>query len=97
MNNITVIGLDNKTQKVEFSDGDNLMELLRDAGYDEIIAMCGGCCSCATCHVHITDQEKFSLNPREEDEQNLVEMADTLMPDIVNRGSIWHGDPNCRS
>ncbi len=24
-----------------------------DAGIDELLALCGGCCSCATCHVHV--------------------------------------------
>ncbi len=52
------------------------MEVLRDAGYDEIMALCGGCCSCATCHVKIADQAAFGLPPIEEDEQVLVSMAD---------------------
>lgn len=52
------------------------MEVLRDAGYDEIMALCGGCCSCATCHVKIEDQASFLLPPVEEDEEVLVSMAD---------------------
>jgi len=29
------------------------MEAIRDSGIDEIAAIRGGCCSCATCHVHV--------------------------------------------
>lgn len=52
------------------------MEVLRDAGYEEIVAMCGGCCSCATCHVKIAKQASYQLSPIEEDEEILVSMAD---------------------
>lgn len=31
----------------------SVMEAIRDSGIDEIAAICGGCCSCATCHVHV--------------------------------------------
>lgn len=29
------------------------MEIIRDAGIDDLAALCGGSCSCATCHVYI--------------------------------------------
>lgn len=76
MNQITVIGLDGQQKQIEFDVGDNLMEVLRDAGYDEIMALCGGGCSCATCHVKIEDQANYLLSPVEEDEEMLVSMAD---------------------
>ena len=76
MNQITVVGVDGQHKSVEFNQGDSLMEVLRDAGYEEIMAMCGGCCSCATCHVKIADQAKHELPPIEEDEEVLVSMTD---------------------
>ena len=75
-NKITVIAVDGEQQDVEFNQGDSLMEVLRDAGYEEIMAMCGGCCSCATCHVKIADQAAYDLPPVEEDEEVLISMAD---------------------
>lgn len=51
------------------------MEFLRDAGFEEVEAICGGCCSCATCHVHVIaglDQ----LPEMEEDEQMLLTLAE---------------------
>ena len=35
--------------KILFDAGLSVMEVIRDAGIDEILALCGGCCSCATC------------------------------------------------
>ena len=76
MNTINVIDLEGKAKQVAFEQGDSLMEVLREAGYEEIVAMCGGCCSCATCHVHIDNQDEFTLPPIEEDEHALVSMTD---------------------
>ncbi len=33
--------------------GMSVMEIIRDGGVDELLALCGGCCSCATCHVYV--------------------------------------------
>ncbi|MCA1661493.1 MAG: ferredoxin, partial [Novosphingobium sp.] len=35
----------------EATAGLSVMENIRDNGFDELLALCGGCCSCATCHV----------------------------------------------
>ena len=39
-----------------------MMEVIRDAGIDELLALCGGTCSCATCHVHV-DPDGADLLP----------------------------------
>ena len=57
-------------QVVTATVGQSLMEALRSAGIDQILAICGGCCSCATCHVYIDDSflEKLpSLGASEDD------------------------------
>lgn len=48
--------------------GTVLMELLRDEGLG-VEAVCGGCCACATCHVHVDLAE---VGPRGEVEQELL-------------------------
>jgi len=73
MTTITVIDTQGVSKEVALVENLSLMELLRDAGYDEILAMCGGSCSCATCHVHISGAE---LPPVEEDEEMLLESAE---------------------
>jgi 2Fe-2S ferredoxin len=65
---------------IEFEVGLSLMEVLRDEGYDEILAICGGSCSCATCHVHITKDPNHTLPEIEEDELILLELEDEYNP-----------------
>lgn len=65
----------NKTS-VEAKEGLSVMEIIRDSGYDELMALCGGCCSCATCHVFV-DQESQSLMPEmSDDEDDLLDSSD---------------------
>ena len=42
-----------ETVSLDGKPGATLMECIRDAGIDELLALCGGCCSCATCHVYL--------------------------------------------
>jgi len=51
-------------------------EAIRDNGFDELLALCGGCCSCATCHVHVDPAFKDKLPPMSEDEDDLLESSD---------------------
>jgi len=81
MATINVTDLDGNSKSIDVVAGQSLMELLRDAGYDEITAICGGCCSCATCHVHVNAEFMSVLAPIEEDEQALISMADDYDPD----------------
>lgn len=72
MSTISVTNLDKQTREITLQADLSLMELLREEGYDEISAMCGGCCSCATCHVYI-DPSSVNLEVIEEDEEYLLE------------------------
>jgi 2Fe-2S ferredoxin len=56
--------------------GLSLMETIREAGMDELLALCGGCCSCATCHVHIDPAFAGLLPPMSEDEDDLLDSSD---------------------
>ena len=55
--------------------GLSVMEVLRDGGIDEVLALCGGCCSCATCHVHVDPEFAAKLPPMSEDENDLLESS----------------------
>jgi 2Fe-2S ferredoxin len=52
------------------------MEVIRDNGFDELLALCGGCCSCATCHVHIDPAYMDKLSPISDDESDLLDSSD---------------------
>jgi 2Fe-2S ferredoxin len=62
--------------EVDVADGLTVMEAIRDNGFDELLALCGGCCSCATCHVHVDPAFKDRLPPKSEDEDDLLESSD---------------------
>lgn len=78
MSTITVVDTQGDSKEIEFTEGLSLMELLRDEGYDDILAMCGGCCSCATCHVHICGADLPAI---EEDEEMLLLSAENYQSD----------------
>ena len=61
---------------VEATSGLSVMENIRDNGFDELLALCGGCCSCATCHVHVDPDDIARLEPMDEDENDLLESSD---------------------
>jgi ferredoxin, 2Fe-2S len=60
---------------VAFNEGDSLMESIRDAGVPDILALCGGCCSCATCHVYVDDDWLETVGPATGDESDLLETS----------------------
>jgi 2Fe-2S ferredoxin len=51
----------------------SLMEAIRNAGMDDLLALCGGSCSCATCHVYIDQGSVESIPPITESEDGLLE------------------------
>lgn len=55
--------------------GLSVMEVIRDAGIDELLALCGGCCSCATCHVHVDPDFAARLKPMSVDEDDLLDSS----------------------
>jgi 2Fe-2S ferredoxin len=52
------------------------MEAIRDHGVDELLALCGGCCSCATCHVYVDRDFVAALPPMSSDEDDLLDSSD---------------------
>jgi ferredoxin, 2Fe-2S len=61
---------------VDAGTGLTVMEAIRDSGFDELLALCGGCCSCATCHVHVDAGWLGKLPAMSEDENDLLESSD---------------------
>jgi 2Fe-2S ferredoxin len=56
--------------------GLSVMEVIRDNGFDELLAMCGGSCSCATCHVYVADDDLARLDPIGPDEHELLDSSE---------------------
>jgi 2Fe-2S ferredoxin len=76
MPQITVVNQEGEESSVDAPEGRTLMEVIRDNGFDELLALCGGCCSCATCHVHIDPAFKDKLPEMSEDENDLLDSSE---------------------
>lgn len=54
----------------------SVMEVIRDGGIDELMAICGGCCSCATCHIYVDDAFADALPAMSPEENELLDNSD---------------------
>lgn len=76
MPKLIVTTREGETSEIEVGSGLTVMEAIRDNGFDELLALCGGCCSCATCHVHVDPAFMEKLPAISEDEDDLLESSD---------------------
>lgn len=76
MAQLSVTLRDGSIRLVEAELGLSVMENIRNAGLDELLALCGGCCSCATCHVYVERGPVEARVPGSADEDDLLESSD---------------------
>jgi 2Fe-2S ferredoxin len=76
MTKVTVISRNGEGREVEAENGLSLMEVIRDKAFDELLALCGGCCSCATCHVYVDPSFADRLPKMSADEDDLLDSTD---------------------
>ena len=76
MPSLTIVTRDGSERTVEARAGWSVMENIRDNGFDELLALCGGCCSCATCHVHVDPDWFAKTGARNADEDDLLDTSD---------------------
>lgn len=75
MPKVTVVTRKSEARVIEAAAGLSLMTIIRDAGFDELLALCGGCCSCATCRVHVDPEWPPKLAPMTQDDNDLLESS----------------------
>ena len=75
MPKLVLVGLDNEETVLEGQTHQVVMEVIRDAGHDAVLALCGGCCSCGTCHVHVDEAWLDKLPPMSADEDALLDTS----------------------
>jgi 2Fe-2S ferredoxin len=73
MAELIVMTREGSEHRVQASEGATVMEAIRDGGFDELLALCGGCLSCATCHVYVDPTFAGLLPAMSEDENDLLE------------------------
>ena len=76
MPKLIVVNRAGEEQAVDGDNGLSVMEIIRDNGFDELLALCGGCCSCATCHVYVDPACADALPAMSEDENDLLDSSD---------------------
>jgi ferredoxin, 2Fe-2S len=65
---------ENEQVVIDYTSGLSLMQVIAGHGEDDPFALCGGLCSCATCHVYI-EAGGEDLPAVDADEQELLEFS----------------------
>jgi len=69
---LRVVDRDGVEHEVQAKSGLKVMETLRELDYG-VAAICGGMCSCATCHVYVDSEWASKLPPPMSDEKELLQ------------------------
>lgn len=80
MSILNIITRDGSTVRVVAEPGLSVMEVIRENGIDELMALCGGCCSCATCHIFVAGDRFDQLPAMSADEDDLLDSSDHRTP-----------------
>src|SRR5581483_2893564 len=75
MPKVTLVKPDGTQQTVEAPAGKSVIEAAVGEMVPGIIGECGGCCSCATCHVHVDETWFGKLDPMDQMEEAMLEGA----------------------
>lgn len=72
---VTFVQADGVERVLENAEtGKTLMEAGRDNGVDGILADCGGCCDCGTCHVYVEEAWRDLVGPPNDIEQETMDL-----------------------
>jgi 2Fe-2S ferredoxin len=71
MAELVIVDRDGKEHRVPGKVGVSVMETLRDLDYG-VAAICGGMCSCATCHVYVDEAWGPKLPAAQGDEKEIL-------------------------
>lgn len=75
MPKIQVTSRDGSQTTIAAENDISVMENLKASGNTEVHALCGGCASCGTCHVHVAAEWIDRLPPIGEDEEEMLSLA----------------------
>jgi 2Fe-2S ferredoxin len=72
MTRLSITDRDGVPTTIEAQVGQSAMEAIRSAGVEQLLAICGGVCACATCHVYVDPECLGFLPPMGSDEDELL-------------------------
>ena len=65
-----------EVREVDAKSGVSLKDNLKRGGISEIAAICGGCASCGTCHVYVSQDWLDRLPAIQADEETILAFSD---------------------
>jgi 2Fe-2S ferredoxin len=77
MAKMNITNRDGEQSQIDAEVGISVMENLRENDY-EMEAICGGQCSCATCHIYIDDDWVARTGERSDEETELLEELECM-------------------
>jgi len=80
MAKITFISADGTQYDTEAEAGSTVMEAAIMNGVPGIVAECGGACTCATCHVYVTEAWSEQVGPPSAMEEDMLDFAYEVRP-----------------
>lgn len=80
MASIIVTTRDGQEHQIAARPGLSVMEIIKDGDIDELLALCGGNASCATCHVYVDGDSAAATGAANADEEDLLESSDHRTP-----------------
>jgi 2Fe-2S ferredoxin len=75
MPKVTFVQPDGRETTIDAPVGQSIMETATRDMVNGIIGECGGCCSCATCHVYVDEGWFGKLDPMDQMEESMLEGA----------------------
>ena len=92
MPKLIIVTRDGQQSIVEGTVGISVMENIRHSGVDELLALCGGCQSCATCHVYVDPAFASKLPAMLGEEVDLLDGSGFRQPNSRLSCQIKFGD-----
>ena len=76
MASIVVVDTSGTEHVLEGTPALPLMKIIRAAGFDDFLALCGGNCACGTCHVLVDPAFAAKIGPMSDDERDVLDMGE---------------------
>lgn len=74
---LRIVDREGEQHEVTAPPSGSLMEVLRSLEYG-VLAVCGGSCACATCHIYVAEEWLARLPPQHPDERELIQDLEHL-------------------